>query len=55
MKYECIVSKKHIRIRKKNERDEHVEENYKILKQTLFQSIRRYDIIQSSIKYEGIC
>ena len=35
--------------------DEHLAENYKILKQYFFKSIRQYDIIHSYIKYEGIC
>ena len=46
MKYECIVSKKTV--------DEYEAENYKILKQTFFKSIRRFDVIHSCIKYEGI-
>ena len=31
-------------------RDEHVGENYKILKQTFFKSVRLYDISYSCIK-----
>ena len=46
MKYECIVSKKTV--------DEYEAENYKILKQTFFKPIRRFDVIHSCIKYEGI-
>ena len=41
-------------LRFKSERDKHLNENYKILKQTYFKSVRRYDIIHSCIKYEGI-
>ena len=44
--------KKDIRIRK---RAEYIAENCKILKMTFFKSVRRYYIIHSCIKYEGIC
>ena len=39
----------------KSKRDEHVAENYKILKHAVFKSVCRYDIIHSCIKYESIC
>ena len=52
MKYKCIVSKKGIKIQK---RVKHVAENYKILKQTFFKSVCRYDIIHICIEYESIC
>ena len=39
----------------KSWRDKHLDENYKILKQTYLKSVRRYDIIHSTIKYDGIC
>ena len=54
MKGECRVSKRTSGYRK-SLRDKHLDENYKILKETYFKSVRRYDIIHSCIKYEGIC
>ena len=47
--------KNDIRIPLKSQRDEHLPEIYKILKQTYFKSVRRYDIIHSYIKYENVC
>ena len=44
--------KKDIWIRK---RDKHLDENYKILKQTYFRSVRRYHVIHSCMQYEDIC
>ena len=38
----------------KSWRDKHLDENYKILKQTYLKSVRRYDIIHCTIKYDGI-
>ena len=34
---------------------DHLDENYKIIKQSYFKSVRRYDIIHSCIKNEDIC
>ena len=39
----------------KCQRDENLAENYKILKQTYFKSVRQYDTTHSCMKYEGIC
>ena len=39
----------------KSERDKHLDENFKILKQAYFKSGRRYNIIHGCIEYEGIC
>ena len=39
----------------KSYRDEHIAENYKILKRTFFNSVCWYDIIHCCIKYEGAC
>ena len=47
MKYEYRVSKKMLGYRKKLQ-------SY-ILKQSYFKFVRRYDIVHSCIKYEGIC
>ena len=54
MKYQYRVSKKMLGYGK-SYRVNHLDENYKILKQTYFKFVRRYDIIHSCIKYEGIC
>ena len=47
MKYEYRVSKKMLGYGKKLQ-------SY-ILKQSYFKFVRRYDIVHSCIKYEGIC
>ena len=36
----------------KSYKDKNIKENYKILRETFFKSILRYDIINSCIKYE---
>ena len=54
MKYQYRVSKKMLGYGK-SYRVNHLDENYKILKQTYFKFVRRYDIVHSCIKYEGIC
>ena len=33
----------------------HLDENYKVIKQSYFKSVRRYDITHSCIKNEDIC
>ena len=52
MKY--VQSQKDIRVWKLV-KEKHFAENYKILNQTYFKSVGRFDIIHSGIKYEGIC
>ena len=52
MKYECIVSKKTSRYGKEFKRDKNLP---KILKQSFFKSVRRYDIIHGCIKNDDIC
>ena len=53
MKYECRVSKRKLGYGKKLKK--YLGDNHKILKQTYFRFVLRYDIIHSCIKYEGIC
>ena len=36
----------------KSYKDKNIKENYKILRETFFKSVLRYDIINSCIKYE---
>ena len=43
---------KMIRIQRRVKKTKNIEENYKILRETFFKSVRRYDIINSCIKYE---
>ena len=52
MKYECIVSKKTLRYGKEFKRDKNLP---KILKQSFFKFVRRYDIIHGCIKNDDIC
>ena len=52
MKYECIVSKKTLRYGKEFKRDKNLP---KILKQSFFKFVRRYDIICGCIKNDDIC